>query len=456
MSDKAVPDALSVYMGDELVGTLHRTDPLSFNYVDSWLGRPGATALHAALPLGPGANDSVQVHAFFENLLPEGDQRKIISLRHHVSSIFGMLSMVGGDTAGSIVLLPEGQAPQHPIYQPLTWEQVDALIHADGELAGERAAVEKAAANLPKPRISISGAQFKMLVSLTEDGQPLRPMGAAPSTHILKPDMVRPDIKIFASAVNETIVMRAAQICGLPTAKVTYQPIVKACLVERYDRVLREGGSLKRLWQADFCQIAGKPSDVKYEADGGPSFRDCFEILKDSARPAVDQRNLLRWLFFNLYVGNNDSHAKNLSMIATDEGLRLAPFYDLMSTRVYPGLGQNFAFTIGGETEPGKIGPAQIRALAESVRVGAKYVEKIAREMAVQVDTAIPMAVREVELLLGPAEKVMAERLQQKIGSLVRKMRSRIAPADNGNAAEPDPEDEDEQGSPASSTGLAM
>ncbi|MDB5746520.1 MAG: type toxin-antitoxin system HipA family toxin, partial [Massilia sp.] len=52
--------------------------------------------------------------------------------------------------------------------------------------------------------------------------------------------------------------------------------------------------------------------DVKYEADGGPSFRDCFEILRTSARPGVDRRSVLRWLFFNLYVGKNDSHAKIL------------------------------------------------------------------------------------------------------------------------------------------------
>jgi serine/threonine-protein kinase HipA len=206
--------------------------------------------------------------------------------------------------------------------------------------------------------------------------------------------------------------------------------VVKACLVERYDRVRRDDGTLARLWQADLCQYAGKPSDVKYEADGGPSFRDCFEILKASSRPGVDQRNALRWLFFNLYVGNNDSHAKNLSMIASAEGLRLAPFYDLMSTRVYSGLGRNFAFSIGGESEPGKIGPAQLAKFAASLKVAPKYLQRIARDMAAQVETAIPKAVEELLPALGPAEKVMAQRLEQKIGSIVRKMRNRILAGD--------------------------
>jgi serine/threonine-protein kinase HipA len=266
-----------------------------------------------------------------------------------------------------------------------------------------------------------------MLLSLDEHGDPLRPMGATPSTYILKPDIVRTDINIFASAVNETIVMRAASICGLPTAPVTYQPAVKSCLVRRYDRVPNVDGTLRRLWQADFCQLAGKPSDVKYEADGGLSFAECFKLLSGhSVRPAIDQRNLLRWLFFNLYVGNHDSHAKNLSIISTEEGLRLAPFYDLMSTRVYSGLGANFAFSIGGEYSPGKLERRHIEDLARTLKVTQRYLLKIADDMARHVETAIPRAAEEIMSLLDPTEKILAERIQQKIASIVKKTRNRI------------------------------
>ena len=431
MNDKdkeALVDTLAVFIDGQRVGTLHRTDPLSFTYDQGWLAKPHARALDASLALTTDRLDNPRVHAFFENLLPEGDQRKIIELRNHVSTVFGLLAKVGGDTAGSIVVLPEGQVPQPPIYQSLTWEQVNALVHNDGQLAKERAAIEAAAKDLPTPRLSISGAQFKILLSLDENGQPLRPMGSTPSTHILKPDMVRPDINIFASSVNETIVMRAAQLCELPTANVLYQPIVKACLVERYDRVRRPDGTLGRIWQADFCQVAGKPSDVKYEADGGPSFQECFDIVGKSAQPGVDRRNLLRWLFFNLYVGNNDSHAKNLSLLATADGLRLAPFYDLMSTRVYSGLGPNFAFSIGGETEPGKMAPNHLVDLAKTLGVTPRYVMQIARNMADKVTVAIPQATKELLATLGPNERVIAERLQHKITSLVKKMRKRMNP----------------------------
>jgi len=281
--------------------------------------------------------------------------------------------------------------------------------------------------DLNRPRISISGAQVKMLLSIDDGGCPLQPMGTTPSTHILKPDMVRPELKIWASAANETIIMRAAQLCGMPTARVSYQPIVRACLVERYDRSVKTDGTLRRLWQADFCQLSGLPSDTKYEADGGPTFKECFDLLsRHTVMPAYDQRNLLRWLVFNLAVGNNDSHAKNLSILSGPDGLRLAPFYDLMSTRVYNGLGPHFAFSVGGEFNPGKVEKKHLLVLAESLSIAPKYLLKIAADTIDRVIAAVPLAVEEVLPHLSNSEKVLAERLQLKILGIAKKMQNRL------------------------------
>lgn len=422
-----LPSALWVYGPDGLVGTLHHTDPLSFSYSDAWLAEPGAAPIHPSMPLAPGRIDTPYVAAFFENLLPEGEQRKLISLREQLTSVFGLLSRVGGESAGAYVLVPEGEQPQAPVYQLLSWRQVNTFLHTDAARSDERDMLELAARGMPKPRMSISGAQYKILLHLDEQGRPARPMGNAPATHILKPDILRNDIPIFASAVNETIVMLAAAKCGLHTAQVTYQPISKACLVERYDRVRQPDGSLRRIWQADFCQLLGKQSGVKYEHDGGPTFKDCYELLKSSAQPAADRLQLLRWLFFNLCAGNNDSHAKNLSMMATSAGLRLAPFYDLMCTRVYSGLGAHFAFRIGGESEPGRIGREHIIALAQSLGVAPRYLMQLAGDVAQQVAAAIPAAAAEVLPGLAPSERVLAERLALRITSISNKTSKRLA-----------------------------
>jgi serine/threonine-protein kinase HipA len=413
---------LAVFMDNQHVGRLHNETPLAFSYEASWLASPAAHPLNPTLPLQAGKLTSPNVVAFFENLLPEGDQRTLLSMHHHVSTLFGLLATVGGDVAGSVVLLPWGQIPQPAHYQRLTWDQVNQLLH-DGALKNKR--LDKQIRQ-EEPRRTLSGVQYKLLLSLDADGLPLLPFGSSPSTHILKPDIVRNDVNLFSTAVNETIVMRTARLCELPAANVAYQPETNACLITRYDRIAQADGTLKRLWQADFCQLLGKPSDVKYESDGGPTFKACFDLLRTySVQPAIDQRQLLRWLFFNLYVGNNDSHAKNLSLLSSDQGLSLAPFYDLMCTRVYTGLASQFTFQIGGEYSPGKIQRSHLESLATSIGVKTNYLLTIARDMAEQVEKGIHVAASEVAVKLKPAEHIMAERIQQKVISIVKKMGAR-------------------------------
>jgi serine/threonine-protein kinase HipA len=63
----------------------------------------------------------------------------------------------------------------------------------------------------------------------------------------------------------------------------------------------------------------------------------------------VDKNRLIQWVVFNVLIGNNDAHGKNISFLLSHDGVRLAPFYDLLSTAVYPGLSQNLAMRIGGE-----------------------------------------------------------------------------------------------------------
>jgi hypothetical protein len=54
---------------------------------------------------------------------------------------------------------------------------------------------------------------------------------------------------------------------------------------------------------------------------------------------------MVEWQVFNAAAGNADGHGKNLSILYDDEGPRLAPFYDLVSTREYPKLDRLLAMT---------------------------------------------------------------------------------------------------------------
>jgi serine/threonine-protein kinase HipA len=405
---------LDVLVDGQRIGHLYDRHPLTFAYADDCLNGLLRSPIASLLPLRSGDIATPAVLAYFENLLPEGDQRRALEEKHHVTSIFGLLAAAGWDTAGAVVLQPAGSVPKVPAYVKHSWSEVADII------AGQGAPTESAKA-------SISGAQYKLLLSIdTSDGSPLLPVGGSPSTHILKPDIQRAGQKIGASAVNETIMMRAALLCDLPTAHVDYVGAVKSCLVERYDRVV-VNGQVNRLNQFDLCQRLKIPSCVKYESDGGSGFAQCYRHVKSaSVQPVKDCENLLNWLLFNLYIGNNDGHAKNLSLLETSDGIRLAPFYDLMCTSVYAGFSSNFAFNIGGTFKPGEMGSNELQTLAESVNVSSKYIVKLAQSMAEKILPALQTAIAELKPAFSHSEKIMANRLQTEVASLCKKRSAKL------------------------------
>jgi len=405
--------ALDVLVDGKLIGHLYDKDPLAFAYSDDVLSGLLRSPFSSVIALAPGDIDTPAVLAYFENLLPEGDQRRTLEDKHHATSVFGLLWTAGWDTAGAIVLQPSGSDSNVPAYVKSSWTEIAQIIAGHG---------------VPREssKASISGAQYKLLLCLDGQANPLLPVGSTPSTHILKPDIERTGQKIWASAINETIIMRAAGKCGLPIANVDYVAAVKSCLVERYDR-LAKNGVVIRVHQSDLCQLLKTVSGVKYEVDGGPSFAACYARVKSlSANPLIDCANLLKWLFFNLYVGNNDSHAKNVSMLYTSDGERLAPFYDLMTTTVYPGFSTHFAFSIGGTFKPGEIGPGELKNLADSLNVSEKYMLKLAKEMADLINPAIKASTLELQSHLGHSEKIMVERLGHEVASICKKRSARF------------------------------
>lgn len=409
---------LAVFFGDQLVGQVFDTVPLSFTYSDEWLARP-ETAQIAAITPGAGPISSAAVTAFFENLLPEGDLRRFIASSKKASTLFALLREVAGDTAGGFVILPADQQPERPAYQPTTWAAL-----ATGLDQPSAAALDLQA---PQTRISLSGAQDKAAIAIFADGVPQLPLGTSPSTHILKPDIKRL-AKVWHSAANETIIMRAAALCGLPTAEVFYEPLTRACVVQRFDRQLRPDGTLGRLMQYDLCQLSAIASDKKYEKEGGPGAAECAQLIRRySSVPAVDLKNFLAWLFFNLYTGNNDGHAKNLSIYrAPGGGIRLTPFYDLMCTRIYPGLSREFAFAIGGEVLPGAITRRHLEQMAQSMSIRPAFILGVAADMAKRVPTATEAAIASVQTDLSPGAKTLTLRLETFVRKTTQQMSKRL------------------------------
>lgn len=108
----------------------------------------------------------------------------------------------------------------------------------------------------------------------------------------------------------------------------------------------------------------------------GPGLEQCCKLLREKSVKAVkDVLSLLDWVIFNYLVGNSDAHAKNLSFLLLRQGPFLAPFYDLLSTRIYGhvGVASALAMRIGGESDPAALRRGHWETLADQLGISSKF-----------------------------------------------------------------------------------
>ncbi len=192
-----------------------------------------------------------------------------------------------------------------------------------------------------------------------------------------------------------------------------------------YDRHLEEG-KWNRLHQEDFCQALGIDASRKYEKEGGPSLKQCAQVIREHvAMPLVDLQKLMRWTLFNLLAGNSDAHGKNLSLLYSDSGPpHLAPFYDLVCTRNYNNLAREMAMSLGGAWDPDLVSAKHLSGLADDLGVRASIVMDQAKELADRIVLALPLVVEDYQLQFG--ESPVLERLPIVIRKLVRRVSSQL------------------------------
>ena len=117
-------------------------------------------------------------------------------------------------------------------------------------------------------------------------------------------------------------------------------------------------------------------SGQKYEREGGPGLQQCFTLVREkSVLPTQDVSRLLDWVIFNYLIGNADAHAKNISLLLTQQGPLLAPFYDLLCTAIYDGLTDKLAMKIGGKDDPEWIIAGYWQVFAENIEINYKLVK---------------------------------------------------------------------------------
>jgi serine/threonine-protein kinase HipA len=366
----------------------------------------GVPVLCLSLPLRDEPYPQGVVRAFLDGLLPEGAARRTIARDFGVreNDTFGLIQALGRDSAGALVIQPvDDPAPVQP-----TTRTAERLRDEDiAELVANLQSAPLGAGG--RVRISLAGVQEKLLLTRMPDGAWGRPVDNTPSTHILKPE-----IAAFPNAVeNEAFCMRVAKHLGLDVASVETTDLLrrKLIVIERYDRVVHDDGSVERLHQEDFCQATGMPPDRKYEEDGGPSLRTIAGLVQAVAsRESVE--TLLRAVTLNVLIGNGDAHAKNFSLLHKRSGaLRLAPLYDLMSTLWYGD--DRLAMHIDDVRRTNRVTGA--RLINEATRWGLtrRRAAEIIEDMLDRTPGAVAAASTETEGLPGELSKLVNSQVAQ-------------------------------------------
>lgn len=185
-------------------------------------------------------------------------------------------------------------------------------------------------------------------------------------------------------------------------------------LVERYDRLTDAQGHRQRLHQEDFCQALGVVPEMKYQNEGGPDLAQCFELVRRSTRPSAPQvLRLFDYVIFNTLIGNHDAHAKNFSLLYSGKVPVLAPFYDTLSTAVYPTLTPKMAMKIGSKYKFSEVEKRHWEQFAE----GVGFTKAQAKRRILELAKVLPVTARKLQS--NPGHRFTGHAVVEQINVLI-------------------------------------
>lgn len=271
------------------------------------------------------------LHPIFQMNLPEGELLLRITSRLRKAGEAGLMDLLaftGREGVGRVTAVPEGSAPELP---PDTTRLAE-LMSAPDTRPLFRDLLDQFLDR------GVSGVMPKVM-SLGESATADR-VTLLDSAAIYKSD----DPEYPQLAFNEACCLQAARRAGVEVPDFMLSDDKRLIRVIRFDR-----GAGERLGFEDFCVLHALSTADKYRG----SYERLVKTAAMWAAPDLKiatRRELFRRVVLCWMLRNGDAHQKNFGMLYRDAGsARLSPFYDVVTTTVYPVLRNDTpALTIEG------------------------------------------------------------------------------------------------------------
>lgn len=392
-----------------------------FQYDKNYIIDSACRPISISLPLQEECFSREVTRNYFEGLLPEGFSRQCVASNIHVDSddYISILQVLGRECLGAIKIVDKQNTVEDFGYKELSLQDVQSLA-AEG--------ASKAMDLVIQSHLSLTGASGKAgLFYNHKEHKWYLPQGLAPSNYIVKQSHVR----LKHLVVNEQLCLFTAKRLGIEIP----ESFIFECgesraddsilfATKRFDRFTDEfsknaGGLVVpyRLHQEDFAQALGIKSSDKYEKNGGHYLKKMFNVLKSySANPIEDQFKLWKITIFNYLIGNTDNHIKNSALFYSKDlkAIRLAPCYDVVSTKIYESCTDEMSLSINGKLNRTEIERSDFEKEAKSLALGQKLAMDIYDKLVADFSAALTDSAAEL-MELGFVE---AATIAEKIRSL--------------------------------------
>lgn len=248
----------------------------------------------------------------------------------------------------------------------------------------------------------LSGAQIKAPMFLDNEGG-LVAATNLPFTHILKPAGTS---GFEQMPIVEWLCVELGNRVGFSTPRIALvempDDMPAALLVERFD-IREDASDMRRMALEDFCSILGVPAEDKYK---GTIERMARSLRGISTDPSADIETLFARALFAWLIADGDMHLKNVAVLKTAqpgardfESVRMAPLYDALTTRVFPGMKEDhMALKLAGKDD--RLDFKDFETLARTIELPLTNAKAIVSELSSKLEIALD-EVKLPELMVG-------------------------------------------------------